>query len=142
MEGKYHKINDAEKNELTKIIKNFLKSIGGIEFAYLHGSFIAEGAFRDIDIALYINDDNSTDIQFELQLETTLGNLLVPYPVDIRILNSSPLSFRYNVIKFGKPLIIMNDNLRTDFEAATFSNYFDFAPFRNVYLKETTGIEL
>ena len=142
MEGKYHKINDAEKNEMAKIIKSFLKSIGGIEFAYLHGSFIAEGSFRDIDIALYLSDDNSTDIQFELKLETTLGNLLAPYPVDVRILNSSPLSFRYNVIKFGKPLIIMNDNLRTDFEAATFSNYFDFAPFRNIYLKETTGIEL
>ena len=142
MEGTYYDINDSEKKRQSKSIKNFLKSIKGVQFAYLHGSFITEGSFRDIDIALYLSDDYSTDIRFELQLETMMGNLIKPYPVDIRILNNSPLSFKYNVIKSGIPLLVLDDDLRTDFEVATFSNYFDFAPFRHAYLKETTGIEI
>jgi hypothetical protein len=44
-------------------------------------------------------------------------------PVDIRILNNASLSFRYNVIKNGQPIVVNNDNIRSDFVEATLSYY-------------------
>jgi len=77
-------------------------------------------------------------LQEELNLEAELYNL-IQYPVDIRILNGAPLSFCYNVIKQGKHLAVVNDDARCDFEEMTVSNYFDFAPYRKMYLQEALG---
>lgn len=77
-------------------------------------------------------------MQAELKLEAELYNL-IQYPVDVRILNGAPLSFRYNVIKHGRHLAVLDDDARCDFEEATVSNYFDFAPYRKMYLQEALG---
>lgn len=108
-------------------------------FAYVYGSFVMADKFRDIDIAVYLKQIPSTPLHVELELETELGNIIKNYLVDVRILNNAPLSFRYNVIKSGKPIVVVDDDARTDFEEATLSNYFDFSPFRKMYLKETLG---
>ncbi len=55
------------------------------------------------------------------------------------MLNNAPLSFRYNVIKYGKHLAVINDDARSDFEENVFSQYFDFVPYRKLYLKEALG---
>ena len=107
--------------------------------AYVYGSFVMADKFRDIDIAVYLKQIPSTPLHVELELETELGNIIKNYLVDVRILNNAPLSFRYNVIKSGKPIVVVDDDARTDFEEATLSNYFDFSPFRKMYLKETLG---
>jgi len=62
------------------------------------------------------------------------------YIVDVRVLNMSPLSFKYNVIKNGIVLISRNDDERADFQEVTIASYFDFAPYRKMYLKETLGL--
>jgi predicted nucleotidyltransferase len=105
----------------------------------VYGSFVMADKFRDIDIAVYLKQIPSTPLHVELELETELGNIIKNYLVDVRILNNAPLSFRYNVIKSGKPIVVVDDDARTDFEEATLSNYFDFSPFRKMYLKETLG---
>jgi predicted nucleotidyltransferase len=101
----------------------------------VHGSFISHDQFRDIDVAIYLKSNPVELLPAELDLETDLYNL-IKYPVDVRILNSAPLSFRYNVIKDGRRLAVINDDARCDFEETTVSNYFDFAPYRKMYLQE------
>ena len=64
---------------------------------------------------------------------------VVSYSVEMRLLNNAPLSFRYNVIKSGKPIAVVDDDARTEFEESTLNHYFDFSPFRKMYLKETLG---
>lgn len=64
---------------------------------------------------------------------------LIQYPVDVRILNGAPLSFCCNEIKHGRRLAVINDDARCDFEEMTVSNYFDFAPYRKMYLLEALG---
>jgi predicted nucleotidyltransferase len=72
-------------------------------------------------------------------MEAELDKEVKKYPVEVRVLNNAPLSFRYNVLKHGKPIVVVDDDLRCDFMEATLSNYFDFAPFRKMYLKEAMG---
>ena len=79
-----------------------LKRRNEIEFAYLHGSFL-EGDFRDIDLAIYLNKlkTKKDALEYELALERELENI-VNIPVDVRVLNNAPLSFRFNTIKGGR----------------------------------------
>ena len=117
----------------------YLEKRPNLLFAYIYGSFITAERFRDIDVAVYLNDDPSPPLQAELEIETELSNLIKGYLVDVRLLNNAPLSFRYNVIKSGKPIAVVDDDARTEFEESTLNHYFDFSPFRKMYLKETLG---
>jgi predicted nucleotidyltransferase len=141
MEIKYYQITQEEKDVIIGKLKSMIEKLTGVAFVYLHGSFPNESRFRDIDIALSMNEIPMATLQTELQLETLFSNA-VHYPVDVKILNNAPLSFAYNVIKNGTPIFVANENVRVDFVENTLNNYFDFAPFRKLYLKETLGLEV
>lgn len=140
MEKRHKKISDAEKEAIEKALKKVLEKHAEISFAYLHGSFTKKQGFKDIDIAVYLIETPSSILDYELKLETELMQAAVHYQVDVRVLNASPLSFRYNVIKEGIPLIVRDDDKRAEFQEATLIDYFDFAPYRKMYLKEVLGV--
>jgi predicted nucleotidyltransferase len=136
MDNRYFRIVDHEKESIIESIKVCLKNRSDVIFAYLHGSFFIEDRFKDIDIAVYLDPLPPSLLEAELELEANLSNVVKRYPVDTRILNNASLSFRYNVIKNGQPIVVNNDNIRSDFVEATLSYYFDFSPFLKEYLKE------
>ena len=139
MDNRYFRIVDHEKESIIESIKVCLKNRSDVIFAYMHGSFLAENRFKDIDIAVYLDPLPPSPLEAELELEVQLNNVIKRYPVDIRILNRASLSFRYNVIKNGQPIVVNNDNIRSDFVETTLSYYFDFSPFLKEYLKEALG---
>ena len=59
--------------------------------------------------------------------------------IAVRVLNTAPLSFKYNVIKDGIILLVKNDDKMADFQEATIAAYLDFLPYRNIYLEKTLG---
>ncbi len=136
MDNRYFRIVGHEKESIIENLKVCLKNRSDVIFAYLHGSFFTEDRFKDIDIAVYLDPLPPSLLEAELELEAKLSNVVKRYPVDIRILNKASLSFRYNVIKNGQPIVVNNDNIRSDFVEATLSYYFDFSPFFQEYLKE------
>jgi uncharacterized protein len=127
------------KETIVEIVKQELEKHDEIVFAYLHGSFAEKDTFHDIDIAVFLKELPESKLGYELELETKLIQVIGRI-VDVRILNNSPLSFRYHVIKKGIPLLIRDDNERVEFQELTLSRYFDFAFFRAMYLKETLGL--
>jgi predicted nucleotidyltransferase len=135
MKENHFKIDMQGKEDIFCQIERYLAKRPDLLFAYVHGSFMLQEKFRDIDVAIYLKSKPTELLQVELDLETALYNQ-IKYPVDVRILNSAPLSFRYNVIKDGRRLAVINDDARCDFEETTVSNYFDFAPYRKMYLQE------
>jgi len=136
------KLLKNNKKAIEKNLKKALRKHDEISFAYLHGSFVKEDGFRDIDVAVYLKELPPSVLEYELQMEIALMEVVDKYIVDVRVLNKSPLSFRYNVIKSGILLVVRNDDERADFQEATLAGYFDFAPYRNIYLKETLGLEV
>lgn len=134
------KITDAEKKAIQGALRGALEPRHEVSFGYVHGSFAAEKEFADIDVAVYLNEMPQSPLEYELDLESLLQAAVGPYLVDVRVLNGGPLSFRYNVIKHGMPLLVRDDDRRTDFHEATLAEYFDFAPYRSMYLKETLGL--
>ena len=133
---KYH-INNDEKEKIFEAAKYTLTSMPEIIFAYVHGSFVEEKGFGDIDMAVYLKDENLNGkiISYEIELEIKLEEEL-KYPVDVRVLNYAPLSFQYQTIKSGVLLFERDEDRRVEFQTKTLDFYFDFAPFRKQYLKE------
>ncbi|TEB14104.1 hypothetical protein Psfp_03154 [Pelotomaculum sp. FP] len=137
MKIKKYLINNDEKDKILESIKCILNSMPEIIFAYVHGSFLEPKGFGDIDIAVYLKDENFSDkiINYEIELEIKLEEKL-KYPVDVRVLNFAPLSFQYQTIKSGILLVEKDGDRRVEFQTRTLDFYFDFAPFRKQYLKE------
>jgi uncharacterized protein len=114
-----------------------------ISLAHLSSEQENEGfTFNDIDIALYlahsfISQEKITYnnlVQFETKLEIELEEKL-QIPVDVRIINYSPLPFKYNVIKSGILAVDKDLDLRADFEGLTFKKYFEYVHLRDEYLR-------
>jgi len=133
---KAHTLNDIQKKEIIDELTRLLIEREEIIFAYLHGSFLTHD-FRDIDIAVYLKKDE--DVLYEVELGVELEKIL-KFPVDVRVLNSAPLTFKFKVIKDGLLLFSRDERIRSDFEALTISEYHDFSYFRKRYRREVLGI--
>lgn len=140
--SEFFSIDSDRKREVIREIGEILRGIPEILFAYVHGSFL-KGRFRDVDVAVYLSGrhDRKSILKKELKLEELLERK-IGYPVDVRALNHAPLSFRFNVMRYGELILSRDENLRSDFEAMTISEYHDFAHFRRVYMREALGIEV
>ena len=138
--GKVYSVCESEKEAVREKLRKSLQRHPEISFAYLHGSFVKREGFRDIDVAVYLkNGAPRASLEYELGLEAKLMRITGRYTIDVRVLNKAPLSFRYHVLREGILLFAREKEERAEFQEATLSAYFDFAPYRNLYLKETLG---
>ena len=130
----------ADRELIIQELAHRLETHPEVSFAYAHGSFVQEGGFRDIDVAVYLAKTPESPLKYELRMEAELMEVTGSCSVDVRVLNSSPLSFRYHVIREGKLLMVRDDDVRADFQEDTIKKYFDFAPYRKMYLEEALGL--
>ena len=133
-------VDVKDKATITEAIVGKLQEYPEILFAYLHGSFLTNEFFNDIDLALYLSKIPDSLLEYELKMEVILRNTVLGAPVDVRLLNGAPLSFQYNVVKEGIPIVVNDDSERTEFQERTIKHYFDFALFRKRYLEEVYRI--
>ena len=125
------------KRKFVSGLQKALAEDDRIVFAYLHGSFLDGDKFNDVDIALYLDENEflkivaaDFEIALSLRVEKSLG-----LPVDVKILNHAPLSFRYHATR-GYLLFCRNDSTWEEFLCRTWGEYFDFKPVSDIYLKE------
>lgn len=128
---------DPDAEELIATIRHELEAAPEIVFAYLHGSFLTGGPYRDIDVAVWLDPSRvarGDRDRYALDLSVAL-HLRLGKPVDVRALNDAPLAFRYHALK-GRPLVVRDQELLDELRARTWDEYFDFLPFARQYLRE------
>ena len=139
---KRYSVKPEEYQRILDICKRILLDRDDVVFAYIHGSFLEMQNFGDIDLAVYLQAYKREDcFEYEFDLEKELKKKVL-YPLDIKVLNESPPSFRYSVIKNGIILVDKDEKRRVNFETMTLSQYLDFLPFRKRYLKEALEGEI
>jgi hypothetical protein len=137
-----YRIKKMKKKETDKqkVIQKLLDLLSKEEmfiFIYLHGSFLSNDEFNDVDLAVYMDEKTIKKInlvEFEISYSVKLEKYL-KIPVDVKILNYTPLSFRYHSTR-GFLLFSRDDSIREEFLCRTWSDYFDFKPVSRIYLKE------
>lgn len=140
--SKKRTLSYAEKDALIKNLSDLLSREDQILFAYLHGSFVTDELFNDLDIAIYCKEMPAVEmLDYELRLEEKLERHL-KIPVDLKSLNNAPVSFCYMVLKKGINIVVSDDKRRVGFEMRTYRKYFDFQPYRRRYLQEVINANL
>jgi hypothetical protein len=130
-----------ERDRIIRTIREHLDPRPEILFAVLHGSFATGGAYRDIDVAVWLDPTfapprgvglYALDLAIDLQLA-------VGVPVDVQVLNAAPLAFRYHALG-GQPILVRDPELFHEVRARTWDDYFDFLPFARRYLREALDV--
>lgn len=103
----------------------------------LYGSFLKSETFRDIDLALVVDEQKLPPGKFlDYELDR-LGELarFSKFPLDIRIVNRAPVLFRYAVTQ-GRVLFCQDERAWIEFCERTWKEYLDFEPVARLYIKE------
>jgi len=116
-----------QKQRIITSIRNELFKCEEIVFAYLHGSFLGEGDFADVDVALFLDsakvpkeDALSYELDKAVQLFRCTG-----LEIDVRVLNYAPLGFQFNVTK-GSLLFTRDERCHQEFVEHVWMEYMDF----------------
>jgi hypothetical protein len=130
----------GDRATLVEAIRRHLEGRPEILCAYLHGSFLTEGPYHDIDVAVWVDPSGSdprarTDYAVDLSTELSLA---LSQSIDVQVLNNAPLAFRYHALK-GRLLLVRDGEWLDELRARTWDDYFDFLPFSRQYLRELLG---
>ena len=130
-------MSKAQRTALVIRLRGLLEKGTEIVFAYLHGSFAEGLPFHDIDVAVFLGEQQSKTMEYvdyENELSVTLTRALEA-PVDVRALNTAPLGFQFNATR-GQVLISRDEDFRLDFVERTWIEYMDFRPISELILRE------
>ena len=125
-----------DRDVLTEALRRQLIARPEIVFAVLHGSFVTDGPYGDIDVAVWVTPAGrpatgwhryATDLGADLTV--TLGAT-----IDVQVLNEAPLGFRYHAL-CGQLLLARDEEFFHDVRERTWDDYFDFLPFARENLR-------
>jgi len=119
-----------DKSSYLTEIANIIAGFKEIDVAYLFGSFLEKDEFNDIDLALLLSEELGLDsyksLKFSLRIAGELERQIKPaFEFDIKVLNTAPVEFQFEVIKKGKVIFSRDDPRRIDFEFEAISTYLD-----------------
>ena len=128
-EFKSYNLTYTQKKDIKAKLAEELRQEKEVEFAFLHGSFLKNKSFRDIDIAVYLSDDLSYDknLDFCNRLSVKL-TYKVGFPIDVNFLNNASLGFCYHAVQ-GEILTYQQLEEVYEFKEDIFIKYMDFYPF-------------
>jgi predicted nucleotidyltransferase len=118
----------VEREAVLNCIGDILASFSGVQVAYVYGSFLTREDFRDIDIALFLDEDLSPAGQESLGEAIGISveeALAFRHTCDVRVLNRAPVWFQYEVIRTGRAVYARTDEERFDRETTALVAYMD-----------------
>src|SRR5262245_40740024 len=127
----------ARSEHIVARLERALEARPEVVVAVLHGSFALGTAYRDIDIAVWLDPARlQRDEWFRYALDLSVAlQLQLQGPTDGGLLNDAPLAFRYHALQ-GRPLVARDQGFLADLRARTWDDYLDFKPFARQYLRD------
>ena len=118
------------REEIIGALRGTLERRPEILFAYVFGSFLDEGKFRDLDVGVFVTDPApvADSLMYTIRLSGELEGK-TGYAVDVILMNLAPDHLIHSISK-GKLLVNRGENFRDEFIAAAWSRYLDFKPLR------------
>lgn len=136
-----HTLPPKEKAILLERLSKALETRSEILFAYAHGSFLEDGPFRDLDLAVYLEPAALPPSRFHYEdclAQEVLSQLSLNFPLDVRILNDTSIAFQYRVLR-GRLLLDRDPEARLERLAYTVARYLDLKPILEHHTREAFG---
>ena len=124
-----HLLDAEEKEGVVRTIRTVLAGFDEIEVGYVFGTF-SQGDFGDVDVAILVTGDPIPyqAMRFARKIERELERgFCYRFEADVKILNTVPVSFQYEVIKSGRPVFLRDRERGVRYEAGVLSLYLDYA---------------
>jgi len=124
-----HLLDAEEREAVLRTIRTVLAGFGEIEVGYVFGTF-SQGDFGDVDVAILVTGEPTPyqAMRFARKIERELERgFCYRFEADVKILNTAPVSFQYEVIKSGRPVFLRDRERRVRYEAGVLSRYLDYA---------------
>jgi predicted nucleotidyltransferase len=120
-------VSPEQRQALSHRLREQLAKEPGVRFAYLYGSVLESDRVHDVDVGLFLDDravPEQATIADSLSAKLTAA---VGLPIDVRVLNETPLSFLYHVLR-GQLLLCQDETFLTDMIEEVARRYLDLAP--------------
>lgn len=121
-------MSELDKEHMVKEIARCLSGVEDLLLGYLYGSFLGRNDFNDIDIGLLVAGERTPYelFKYAMKIASDLERCITPRcEVDLRVLNTAPVEFQYEVVKTGQVVFARDENLRVAFEADVLAKYLD-----------------
>ena len=127
-----------ERARVVRVITAGLENEPDVVFAYLHGSFLADGDFHDVDIGIHFGPSVDQRLLRALDLATRLTRD-AGFPVDVSALDDAPPAFRFHVFRTGRLLLARDEEHLADCMERTMREYLDMEPLLRQATIEASG---
>src|SRR6266540_1175469 len=119
--------SQSDRDEVLERLRGELELRPEVVLALLHGSFLQGGAYRDIDVAVWLDPAaRPRDERFRYGLDLSVHlHLELGRAIDVRVLNDAPLAFRYHALQ-GRPLVVRDERFLDELRERTWDDYLDF----------------
>lgn len=121
-------MSELDKERMVKEISRCLSGVEDLLLGYLYGSFLVRNDFNDIDIGLLVAGERTPYelFKYAMKIASDLERCITPRcEVDLRVLNTAPAEFQYEVVKTGQVVFARDENVRVAFEADVLAKYLD-----------------
>lgn len=110
-----------------QVLAPILEKYPQIRLGYVFGSYICREKFRDVDIAVLLDEDENKTPSEPGTLGCQIGEALsLGCDVDLKFLNESSIEFRYQIVRSGCLFYARNEKERIDFEVRVTDEYLDY----------------
>jgi predicted nucleotidyltransferase len=113
------------REQIVRALADTLQREMDVVFAYLHGSFVIDGPFHDVDVAVFLDEPGSRGTGRVLELADELTRV-TGCPVDVRAVNDAPLAFQFRALQ-GRLLVVRDEVRLADFMERVGRRYLDIA---------------
>lgn len=122
------RMEDTRQEQITRAVRATVCEYPEVILAYLFGSFLTRDDYHDLDLALllergmdpYSEEKLAQKIAFDCEIRT--GHIS---PVDIRVLNTEPVWFAFEVIRTGRKIFEKSPDLFIPYEVSVVTEYLD-----------------
>ncbi|MDW8322215.1 MAG: nucleotidyltransferase domain-containing protein [Armatimonadota bacterium] len=130
-------LSREEKERVRERLRAVLAPRSEVLFAYLHGSFLQDVPFEDVDVAVYLGGgdvvvEDSLQYAFRLadEVERQIG-----LPVDVQVMNHAPRGVQFSATA-GELLVCRDEEFRCNFVERLWLEIMDFDYHARQMLKE------
>lgn len=130
----------VSKEVILQKVKTLVWAHEEIVFAYLFGSFTEKEDYRDIDLAIYLDETHprANNLFYDVELSREMEEML-KIPVDIVILNHAPDRLVYRASQ-GFLIKDEDEEFRSDFLLPRWKRYLDFQEVIKKYRRELKSV--
>lgn len=116
------------REAILEKVKECLSKFSEVDIGYVFGSFL-RGKFTDVDVAVLLSETPRPhdSVKIAMRVAQALEEVFeFKFVFDVKVLNSSPIYFQYEVIRDGEPIFYRDEATRISYEAMVLSEYLDY----------------